>query len=55
VGFMTRIWISTMVILVGAKINAELERQANADTPAGKSALHGKPGVPDTQAVSRHR
>jgi membrane protein len=27
IGFMTWIWISTMVILIGAKINAELERQ----------------------------
>jgi membrane protein len=36
VGFMTWIWISTMVILIGAKINAELERQANADTGVGR-------------------
>jgi membrane protein len=35
VGFMTWIWISTMVILVGAKINAELEHQA-AVGPQGK-------------------
>lgn len=27
VGFMTWIWISTMVILAGAKINAEVEHQ----------------------------
>jgi membrane protein len=27
IGFMTWIWISTMVILIGAKINAELEQQ----------------------------
>jgi membrane protein len=31
VGFMTWVWISTMVILVGAKINAELERQSGAE------------------------
>lgn len=37
VGFMTWIWISTIVILVGAKINAELERQSNADTVVEKS------------------
>jgi membrane protein len=37
VGFMTWIWISTMVLLVGAKINAELERQANTNAMAGKS------------------
>ena len=30
VGFMTWIWISTMVILVGAKINAELKKQTAA-------------------------
>jgi membrane protein len=32
IGLMTWIWISTMVILVGAKINAELERQTLAAT-----------------------
>ena len=32
VGFMTWIWISTMVILVGAKLNAELERETGADS-----------------------
>jgi membrane protein len=35
VGFMTWIWISTVVILIGAKINAELERQAAVDTTIG--------------------
>jgi membrane protein len=41
VGFMTWIWISTIVILVGAKINAELERQASTDAMVGKSAPPG--------------
>jgi membrane protein len=36
VGFMTWIWISTMVILIGAKINAELEHQMGADTTVGE-------------------
>jgi membrane protein len=27
VGFMTWIWISTMVVLLGAELNAELERE----------------------------
>ena len=31
IGFMTWIWISTMVVLVGAKINAELENQTTVD------------------------
>ncbi len=30
VGFMTWIWISVMVVLLGAELNAELERQAEA-------------------------
>jgi membrane protein len=38
VGFMTWIWISTMVILIGAKINAELEHQTGADTTAGSES-----------------
>jgi membrane protein len=41
VGFMTWIWISTMVILVGAKINAELEHQTAVDTTAGSAAREG--------------
>jgi membrane protein len=28
VGFMTWIWVSAMVVLLGAEVNAELERQA---------------------------
>lgn len=32
IGFMTWIWISSMVILLGAEINAELEHQTTRDT-----------------------
>jgi membrane protein len=45
VGFMTWIWISTMVILVGAKINAELERQTETDTTVGTPEPRGKRGA----------
>jgi membrane protein len=45
VGFMTWIWISTMVILIGAKINAELEHQTEADTTVGSPAPQGKRGA----------
>jgi membrane protein len=45
IGFMTWIWISTMVILVGAKINAELEHQTEADTTVGNPAPRGKRGA----------
>jgi len=38
IGFMTWIWISTMVILIGAKINAEFEQQTATDNTAGTLA-----------------
>jgi membrane protein len=40
IGLMTWIWISTMVILVGAKINAELEHQTG-DTTVRRPTPHG--------------
>ena len=45
VGFMTWIWISTIVILVGAKINAEMEHQTAVDTTAGRPAPRGERGA----------
>jgi membrane protein len=53
VGFMTWIWISTMVILVGAKINAELEHQTVADTTVGKPAPRGERGARMADTVGR--
>ena len=41
VGFMTWIWISTMVILGGAKLNAELAHQTAVDATVGKSEPQG--------------
>jgi membrane protein len=35
VGFMTWIWLSTIVVLLGAEINAEMEHQTARDTTAG--------------------
>ena len=35
IGFMTWLWISTIVILLGAKLNAELEHQTMKDTTEG--------------------
>ncbi len=35
IGFMTWIWISTTIVLVGAEINAEMEHQTEADTTRG--------------------
>jgi membrane protein len=53
VGFMTWIWISTMVILIGAKINAELEHQTGADTTAGTPAPRGERGARLADTVGR--
>ena len=35
VGFMTWIWLSVIVVLLGAELNAETERQAAAETAPG--------------------
>ena len=35
IGFMTWIWISTTIVLVGAEINAEMEHQTEVDTTVG--------------------
>ncbi len=53
VGFMTWIWISTMVILIGVKINAELEHQTVADTTAGTPAPRGERGARMADTVGR--
>jgi membrane protein len=45
IGFMTWMWISTIVILVGAKINAELEHQTAVDTTEGRPAPRGERGA----------
>ena len=35
IGFMTWIWISTTVVLLGAELNAEMEHQTARDTTVG--------------------
>ena len=39
IGFMTWLWISAIVILLGAELNAEIEHQTARDTTTG----HPKP------------
>jgi membrane protein len=53
VGFMTWIWISTMVILIGAKINAELEHQTASDTTVGAPARAGERGAKMADTIGR--
>jgi membrane protein len=45
IGFMTWIWLSTTVILLGAEINAEMEHQTRKDTTAGPSEPMGRRGA----------
>ena len=39
IGFMTCLWISSIVVMVGAEINAEVEREAKGDAPAAEKNL----------------
>jgi hypothetical protein len=41
IGFMTWIWLSTIVILIGAELNAEMEHQTLRDTTTGVPKPHG--------------
>ena len=45
IGFMTWIWISTIVILVGAELDAEMEHQTARDTTEGKPRPLGARGA----------
>jgi membrane protein len=45
IGFMTWIWISIIVVLVGAKLNAEMEHQTVRDSTAGQPKPLGKRGA----------
>ena len=44
VGFMTWIWISTIIVLVGAELNAEMEHQTARDSTAGRRSRWGRGG-----------
>jgi membrane protein len=45
VGFMTWIWLSLAVVLLGAELNSELEQQTSADTTTGPPAPAGRRGA----------
>jgi membrane protein len=45
VGFMTWLWISAIVILIGAEIDAEMEHQTARDTTAGPAKPMGARGA----------
>ena len=45
VGFMTWIWISSMIVLLGGELNAELEQQTEQDTTVGAPVPMGQRGA----------
>jgi len=45
IGFMTWIWLSTIVVLVGAEVNAEMEHQTAHDTTEGADKPIGARGA----------
>ncbi|MDN2566102.1 YihY/virulence factor BrkB family protein [Aquibium sp. A9E412] len=55
VGFMVWIWISVLILLVGAELNAEMEHQTGHDSTAGAPKPIGERGavVADTLGESR--
>ncbi|MBR1169000.1 YihY/virulence factor BrkB family protein [Bradyrhizobium liaoningense] len=55
IGFMTWLWISAIVILLGAEIDAEMEHQTARDTTTGPPTKIGARGarVADTVGASR--
>jgi membrane protein len=45
IGFMTWIWISIIVVLLGAKLDAEMEHQTTRDTTIGRPRALGMRGA----------
>lgn len=52
VGFMTWIWISTIIVLVGGELNAEMEHQTAHDTTDGPEAAPGSRGATKADEVA---
>ena len=51
IGFMTWIWISTTIVLLGAQVNAETEHQTAEDTTVGKPQPLGTRGAKMADSV----
>jgi len=52
VGFMTWIWLSATIVLVGAEVNAEMEQQTARDTTTGPEQAEGHRGAAKADAVA---
>jgi membrane protein len=55
IGFMTWLWLSIIVISVGAKINAEMEHQTARDSTEGEPRPRGERGAEMADTVGRAR
>lgn len=55
IGFMMWMWLSIIVILVGAKLNAEIEHQTARETTAGKPKPLGRRGAKMADTIGRAR
>lgn len=53
IGFMTWIWLSAIVVLVGAELNAEMEHQTARDTTTGPDERLGRRGARMADTVAR--
>ncbi|UHS59874.1 YihY/virulence factor BrkB family protein [Agrobacterium vaccinii] len=56
IGFMVWIWISVIILILGAEINSELEHQTSQDTTIGEPRAMGERGayVADTVGAKRN-
>jgi membrane protein len=52
IGFMTWIWLSATIVLVGAEVNAELEHQTARDTTIGPGRPIGRRGATKADTVA---
>ena len=55
IGFMIWMWLSTIIILVGAEINAEIEHQTAKDTTSGQGKPMGARGATMADEIGRAR
>ena len=53
IGFMTWIWLSTTIVLLGGELNAELEHQTAKDTTAGPKKPLGARGARMADTVAK--
>jgi membrane protein len=55
IGFMTWMWLSIIVVLVGAKLNAEIEHQTARESATGLPEQVGMRGAKMVDTIGRHR